>query len=119
MTTCPTLFTRAAWFMSVYSPGIAQLALIQRWIAEGLVVADGTLSDEQVAPGCLDKLVDRNIIELVMTLGAEAASCKVHGVMHARVHHPKVSFKELQWRPLTLQIAGNTCNMKHLNATYV
>ena len=65
--------------MSLYSPGIAQSALIQIWIAEVLVVADGTLSDEQVAPGCLDKLVDRNIIELVMTLGAEAASCKVHG----------------------------------------
>ncbi|CAN6226776.1 unnamed protein product [Urochloa humidicola] len=53
--------------LSIFPQGhlIKRKSLIRRWIAEGLVVGDGSLSAEQVANVCFDDLIDRNIIEPV------------------------------------------------------
>jgi hypothetical protein len=46
---------------------IKRKKLIRRWIAEGLAVGDSVLSAEQVASNRFDELIDRSLIEPVLT----------------------------------------------------
>ncbi|XP_072146449.1 disease resistance protein RGA4-like [Setaria viridis] len=46
---------------------IKRKMLIRRWIAEGLAVGDGVLGAEQVASNRFDELIDRNMVEPVLT----------------------------------------------------
>ncbi|CAL4990973.1 unnamed protein product [Urochloa decumbens] len=70
--------------LSIFPQGhvVERKSLTRRWIAEGLVVGDGSLSAEQVANVCFDDLIDRNIIEPVsIGINSKVKRGRVHDLL--------------------------------------
>lgn len=70
-------------YASVFPKGhpIRSKALIRRLIAEGLVAAHSTLTEEEVVTGCLHQLIDRSIAEPLVINNAEVANFRVYSIM--------------------------------------
>ncbi|XP_062198275.1 disease resistance protein RGA4-like [Phragmites australis] len=80
-------------YASVFPRGrpINSKVLIRRWMAEGLVAAHGTVTDEEGATCCLEEFIDRSIIEPVEINNARVAWCRVHSIMLEFIIHEAVS----------------------------
>ncbi|WVZ49423.1 hypothetical protein U9M48_000788 [Paspalum notatum var. saurae] len=79
--------------MSMFPKGaqIKNTSLVRKLAAEGLVVGDVRLKKEDVAYGCLKKLIDRSIVDSVCNgMDSIAKRCQVHGIMLEFVIHKSV-----------------------------
>ncbi|KAL6843325.1 hypothetical protein ACP4OV_027038 [Aristida adscensionis] len=99
---------------------INRKSLIRRWIAEGLVVGDVQLSEDQVACNCMTRLADLGIIEPVPRRSrcSKVKRGEVHGVMLDFLVHRSVS-----WNFIALVVDerrvvrnhGTTCAVRRLS----
>lgn len=66
-------------------------SLVRRLTAEGLVAPDVGLEHDDVAHNCLNRLIDRNIIEpALIGINSKVKRCQVHGIILEFIVHKSV-----------------------------
>ncbi|CAO2150205.1 unnamed protein product [Urochloa humidicola] len=104
--------------LSMFPQGhvIERKSLTRRWIAEGLVVGDGSLSAEHVANICFDDLIDRNIIEPVsIGINSKVKTVRVHDFLLEVIVNKSVSINFVALIRMDEPLHRGACPVRRLS----